>query len=244
MIESKRSESIAKLGAALAVAQGQIKTAKKDNIAKVKTKKGADFTYKYSTLDDIWEVSRKPLSDNGLSIIQIPINDETGFYLETILIHSSGEWISGRMTLPVVADRMSQLQAMGSAITYARRYALGAMVGVTTGDDDDGQQASSRQKFEATPEWQTPPVQPFPDNNPTLAEFTRKVKDAGFEPTDAAEVLKTAGFNGYDPGKASQMWEVIIAEYEARKAAQSLEFNESIPQVEQTAMDEVEAIAG
>jgi hypothetical protein len=131
------------LAAALAIAQGQIETASKDQTAKVKTKSGGEFTYKYSTLDDIWKVCRKPLSDNGLSVVQIPANDSDGFYLETILLHSSGEWMSGTLTLPIVADRMSQLQGIGSAITYARRYMLGAMVGVTTGDDDDGQSAGA-----------------------------------------------------------------------------------------------------
>ena len=143
MTESKRSESIANLAAALAIAQGQITTAPKDKVAGV-----GKFRYTYSTLDDIWKACRKPLSDNGLSVIQIPTNDADGFYLETILVHSSGEWISGTMVLPVLAGRMSELQAMGSAITYARRYMLGAIVGVTTDDDDDddGQTAAQAEK--------------------------------------------------------------------------------------------------
>ena len=143
---SDRSKEINELAAALAIAQGQIKTATKDNLAKVKMKSGGEYSYKYSTLDDIWEVARAPLSKNGLSVIQIPTNDESKLYLETILIHSSGQWISGTMILPIVAVRMSELQAMGSAITYARRYALGAMVGVTTGDDDDGHAAGDGAK--------------------------------------------------------------------------------------------------
>lgn len=136
-MDTKRSDSIANLAAALSVAQGQIKTAINDAKANTGT-----FTYSYATLDAIWETCRKPLSDNGLSVVQIPTNDQSGFYLETIIAHSSGEWISGIMTLPVSSGRMSELQAMGSAITYARRYMLGAMVGVATGDDDDGQQAA------------------------------------------------------------------------------------------------------
>ncbi len=143
---SDRSQEINELAAALAIAQGQMKSAAKDNLAKVKMKSGGEYSYKYSTLDDIWEVARVPLSKNGLSIIQIPMNDENKLYLETILIHASGQWISGTMILPIIAVRMSELQAMGSAITYARRYALGAMVGVTTGDDDDGQAAGDGKK--------------------------------------------------------------------------------------------------
>lgn len=140
-MKTKRSESIAQLAAALAVAQGAIKTAAKD--AEADTGK---FKYQYATLDSIWDACRKPLSDNGLSVIQIPANDEDGFHVETILAHSSGEWISGTMTLPVVAGRMNELQAMGSAITYARRYALAAMIGVASGADDDGQSAGQISK--------------------------------------------------------------------------------------------------
>jgi hypothetical protein len=147
MIESKRSESIMNLAAALAVAQGQIRTA-----AKSETANTGKFSYSYSPLDEIWDVARKPLSENGLSVVQVPTNDESGFYLETILIHSSGEWISGQMSLPVEAGRMSQLQAMGSAITYARRYMLSSMVGIATGDDDDGQAAA---QVERKPECMT-----------------------------------------------------------------------------------------
>jgi hypothetical protein len=128
-METKRSESVMNLAAALAVAQGQIKTASKD----------AKGNYsKYSTLDAIWDACRQPLAENGLSVVQIPLTGDNGFSLETILLHSSGEWVSGALTLAIVADRMNEHQALGTAITYARRYALAAMVGVASGDDDDG----------------------------------------------------------------------------------------------------------
>jgi hypothetical protein len=138
-MESKRSESIANLAAALAVAQGQIAIAPEDSVADT-----GKFKYNYATLDSIWEACRKPLSENGLSVVQIPTNDEAGISVETILLHSSGEWISGTITLPVASGRMSESQAVGSAITYARRYTLGAIVGVATGADDDGQAAGGR----------------------------------------------------------------------------------------------------
>ena len=130
-----RSEEINELALALSRAQGQIKSAPKD--AKVVGK----INYKYSTLDSIWEVCRKPLSDNGLAVIQLPAN-ENSLTLETVLLHSSGQWIGTILSLPESAGRMSELQAMGSALTYARRYMLGSIVGITTGDDDDGLKAS------------------------------------------------------------------------------------------------------
>jgi hypothetical protein len=171
IMKTKRSESIANLAAALAVAQGQIKTAAKD--AKADTGK---FSYSYATLDAIWEVARKPLSENGLSVIQIPTNDDGAFYLETILAHSSGEWISGTMMLPISSGRMSELQAMGSAITYARRYMLGAMVGVTTGDDDDGQRASNVSRNDEQPK----PVSPTMNVGKLLKRLNREDDIKGF----------------------------------------------------------------
>lgn len=130
MIESKRSESIMNLAAALAIAQGQIKTASKD----------AKGNYsKYSSLDAIWDACRQPLSENGLSVVQIPSTGENELLMETILLHSSGEWISGTISLPLVSGRTNEHQALGSAITYARRYSFAPMVGIASGDDDDGE---------------------------------------------------------------------------------------------------------
>lgn len=187
-METKRSESIMNLAAALAIAQGQITTAPKENVANTGT-----FSYKYSTLDDIWSVCRKPLAENGLSVIQIPANDETGFYLETILIHSSGEWISGLMSLPIIAGRMSELQAMGSAITYARRYMLGAMVGVTTGEDDDDGQAANRANQQQKPK----PVKPTMTPEKLLTRLNQEASVNGFY-TEVADIYQSVFTEGRD----------------------------------------------
>jgi hypothetical protein len=199
------------LAAALALAQGQIRTANKDSVAKVQMKSGGQFTYKYSTLDDNWAVARKPLSDNGLAVVQIPTNDESGFYLETTVLHSSGQWVSGVMVLPILTDRMSALQAMGSAITYARRYMLGAMVGVTTGDDDDGHQASTGDA--------TRQAARSGDNG--NGKFKKDVAEAwetflgrarielGLSEEDTKSMLKDLDFDGFKPEKAQEMFEIL-----------------------------------
>jgi hypothetical protein len=223
----KWSEARNELAAALAVAQGQMKTAKKDNVAEVKMSSGGKFSYKYSTLDDIWAVARKPLSDNGLSVIQIPVNGESGFYLETTLLHSSGQWVSGTMKIPVTAGRMSELQAMGSAITYARRYMLGAIVGVTTGDDDDGNMASDIGKENGEIKAYGPP-QDFgiqegewspPENwRPTLGKFFGCAIDRlKWTKDEIAAELKLAGYKGanYDPAMALDMWRVLEKKQDA-----------------------------
>lgn len=128
-----QSETIAQLATALAKAQALIKPASKDAV-------NPHFKSKYADLTAIWEACREPLTSQGLSVSQIPVSGEPGYLsLMTILMHESGEFIGG-----VFSVRLQQesAQAMGSALTYARRYALSALVGIVADDDDDGNEAS------------------------------------------------------------------------------------------------------
>lgn len=130
-----KSESIGALAAALAKAQGQIKGAMKDS-------ENPFFHSKYADLSAVWEACRKPLSDNGLSVVQtgdFELSVGT-FFLHTTLLHSSGEWIGGEIPVKPVKD---DPQGLGSAMTYARRYGLAAIVGVAP-EDDDGNAASGK----------------------------------------------------------------------------------------------------
>lgn len=205
----KWSEERHELAAALAQAQGEMQSATKDNVAIIKMTGGGQFSYKYSTLDEIWEMARKPLSKNGLSIVQIPINDENGFYVETTLLHSSGQWVSGLLSLPVVAGRMSELQAMGSAITYARRYMLGAMVGVTTGDDDDGRAANRASKHKQTPE--PVPVKPTMTPEKLLKRLNQETDVNGFY-TEVAQISQSIFTEGRDWPAAEDIdaWKMLF----------------------------------
>jgi hypothetical protein len=127
-----RSESIKELATALSKAQGEFDHAKKDV-------NNTFFKSKYADLANCIDAAKKPLSDNGLSIVQVVDMSESGdLLLETMLMHTSGEWISGRYPIsPVKNDP----QAYGSCIQYARRYAFSAMTGIAA-DDDDGNAAS------------------------------------------------------------------------------------------------------
>ena len=131
-----RSDSISKLATALAKAQGEIENATKDG-------KG---TYgKYATLASTWEAIRKPLSDNEIAVYQRIIRHGSRQVLATMLLHSSGEFIDD-CELELVYDnnnRMTAMQAMGSAVTYARRYTLQAVTGIAPTDDDDGAAAGN-----------------------------------------------------------------------------------------------------
>ena len=128
-----RSESIAALSAALSKAQGVMEGAKKDG-------DNPHFKSKFATLASVWDACRKPLADNGLSVVQSPGGSGAGLTVVTVLMHESGEWMEGMFTMTPTKD---DPQGVGSCLTYARRYALAAMVGVAP-EDDDGNEASAK----------------------------------------------------------------------------------------------------
>ena len=129
-----KSESIKELATALSKAQSQFDHAKKDV-------KNEFFKSKYADLASVIDAAKEHLGKNGLSVSQLTNVDENGnILLETILMHSSGEWISGVYPIkPIKTDP----QAYGSAMTYARRYAFSAITGIAA-DDDDGNAASQQ----------------------------------------------------------------------------------------------------
>ena len=130
----KHSESIALLAGALAKAQLQIEPASKNAT-------NPHFRSHYADLASIWDACRGPLNTNGLSIVQFPCDGEVGRTgLCTMLLHSSGEFISEVVT---TRSQKDDPQGLGSALTYLRRYALAAVVGVTATEDDDGNAAST-----------------------------------------------------------------------------------------------------
>lgn len=128
-----QSESIKELATALAKAQGVMAGAKKDCT-------NPFFHSKYADLASMWDACRQPLSENGLSVVQTTHVDADRVYLLTQLFHNSGEWIQGKY--PITPTK-NDPQGMGSAITYARRYTLAAIVGIAP-EDDDGNAASGK----------------------------------------------------------------------------------------------------
>jgi hypothetical protein len=128
-----QSESIASLAKALSIVQGKMTYAVKDSA-------NPFFKSKYADLESVWDACRSLLAENGLCVMQFPGEFIDGcMSLTTILAHSSGEWIKQTMEVPVTKP---DAQGAGSAITYMRRYALAAVVGVVQADDD-GNAASS-----------------------------------------------------------------------------------------------------
>lgn len=127
------STTIGNLATALSLAQGEMGAAHKDA-------NNPFFRSKYADLTSVMDAVKGPFCKNGLSFTQLPGYAGDKLVLTTVLLHKSGEWISS--DTPILAAK-ADAQAMGSAITYARRYALQSIAGVTA-DDDDGNAASGQ----------------------------------------------------------------------------------------------------
>ncbi len=132
------SDQIDQIAAALAKAQGEMKAATKDAA-------NPHLRSKYATLAAIVDAIREPLSKHGLSVVQPIMETDTGPVLVTMLLHESGQWISSELKIRTGDGNrgITQVQALGSAITYTRRYALSAMLSIPV-EDDDGQSAAQQ----------------------------------------------------------------------------------------------------
>lgn len=132
-----KSETIAELAKALCKAQAVIEGAMKD-------KNNPAFRSKYADLAACWDAARKPLTDNGLSVMQFPRLTESGVEVETIVLHSSGEFMSETLGIPL---GKRDAHGVGAAITYGRRFGFSALVGICP-EDDDGNAAVGKGKHD------------------------------------------------------------------------------------------------
>jgi|HubBroStandDraft_3_1064219.scaffolds.fasta_scaffold00795_13 hypothetical protein len=131
MLEKIQSDQINELVSALAKAQGEITPAIKDS-------KNPFFKSSYADLTSVWSCCKDPLSRNGLAVIQTMDVKDGQQILITTLAHASGQWM--RSCMPILNEK-GNVQGMGAAITYSRRYALSAIIGITCDEDDDGNAA-------------------------------------------------------------------------------------------------------
>jgi hypothetical protein len=131
--QQTQSAELGALAAALVKAQTVMEGAKE-------TETNPYFKSSYADLKSVWAACKVPLTSNGLSIVQTVENGGEKAYLVTTLLHTSGQWI--RSYMPILMTKQDA-QSLGSAITYCRRYALAAIVGVCP-VDDDGEAAIGR----------------------------------------------------------------------------------------------------
>lgn len=124
---------LTKLAPALVKAQAEMKNASLN-------KTNPHFKSRYADLAEIRDTVMPVLAKHGLAVVQFTQVGSTGFFLVTRLLHESGEFLDSRYPLP---EDVTKPQAMGSAITYARRYMLAAICGITAEEDDDGNSAQN-----------------------------------------------------------------------------------------------------
>ena len=152
-----QSESIKNLAAALIAVQMELPPVTKD-------RENPYFHSKYVGLDTVMPAALKVLTAHGLGVVQSVGGDGNGgTTLTTMLLHESGEWLSDTQPLLLVKP---DPQGQGSAITYGRRYAIMAMLGLVADDDDDGAAASPpvdrRQEYNEYHEQNAAPRQSAP----------------------------------------------------------------------------------
>ena len=144
-----KSESIASLATAMAIAQGEIENADKNST-------NPHFRSKYADLAEILNTVRPVLSKHGISVMQFPSFSEGVARVETVIAHKSGEWMSETCSSPV---QKADPQGVGSALTYLRRYSLAAVTGIAQEDDDGNEASKPRASTQSKPVAQEQPLQ-------------------------------------------------------------------------------------
>ncbi len=137
----KSSEHINELADALSRAQGIMQIALKDS-------NNPFYKSSYADLTAIWQVAQAPLSANNLAVVQATRIENDKIIMENILMHKSGQWISSDYPVNFFDIQKKDAQGVGSAMTYARRYSLQALLGIVADQDDDGNAASAKKDKE------------------------------------------------------------------------------------------------
>ena len=180
------SPEIGQIAPAIVAAFGELSDVPKGREAKIPTKTGASYGYRYADLADALSMVRPILLKHGLAVTQTASNpDSDTVAITTTLIHASGEWM---MFSPLLLPNGRTAQETGSAITYGRRYSLLAVLGLAA-EDDDGASAAPRQSRPANnrqPErTATAPKKPTVAPSPEEEEIRRMLAEVTAETAKA-----------------------------------------------------------
>jgi len=127
------SDEIGELGAALAKAQEAMEQPQKNKTATIELSKGGKYSYSYADLPTVIDHLKKALPKHGLSYVQRTRIDSNRLILDTVLVHSSGQWISSQWPLEVSKDP----KQTAASLTYGRRYSLTSLCGISAEETDD-----------------------------------------------------------------------------------------------------------
>jgi hypothetical protein len=218
----ERSEQINELAKALSLAQGEIKPAVKDAV-------NPFFKSKYADLAAVWDACRGPLVKAGLAISQHPTTEGNVVTIETIVMHTSGQWMASKLSMTA---KENTPQGLGGVISYARRYSLSSIMGISSEEELDGNvngngQAEAKPKPLAKPQdprFSDPSQVPTSVPKGSLSEQTMKSLEK------ARESLGTDMFDGLLGGQGYKVIADIKTEEEAGKVVRLLRevYEESI----------------
>jgi hypothetical protein len=198
------SQSTKEIAAALTAFQAEVKMVVKDAV-------NPFFKSKYASLENVIATIKFPLVNNGLSYVQLPDGDG----LTTIVMHKSGEWIKATANLELKGHTP---QDQGSAITYMRRYALSAALGLATEDDDDGNAATqaSKEKPAAKP---VPPKRVADKRDAQKARIKELIDDISLVPLSTGLEYREYVRNNFYLELEPQNYTAIVARLEALQSA-------------------------
>lgn len=187
-----QSESVQKLAEALAKAQAEMPIVPMNSINPFLKNRFAD-------LGAVIQSSRPVLAKHGLSITQFPISDGANVGVTSTLMHSSGEWMSQTVSLPLAEEKgKSAAQVAGSIVTYLRRYSWSSILGLYADEDTDGHQPEKKSEPKRSPEQNMkelgyPEDQKLRTDNPA---WTAEQKNALIEAKLAKDDFSAAGMLG------------------------------------------------
>lgn len=166
-IDCQYSPTIGRIALALSQAQGEFQMPVKNCEAKVQGQtasgKSYDYTFRYADLGAILDAVRGPLAKHEIAFLQPTRYSEFGTYLDTLLIHSSGEWI--RWSIAISLE--GKTQEIGGRLTYFKRY-MASAIGIAADEDDDANHASGNQAqiTRAEPQQRSTPLARGPQRDP------------------------------------------------------------------------------
>jgi hypothetical protein len=177
-----KSDNIAELAAALSKFQAECP-------AVPKSSRNPFLKNKYASLDNVVNYTRAALTNNGLSVSQMPLNEGQ---LVTILMHSSGQYISGvcEFRQPEFEKGKSLAQLAGSTITYQRRYAYAAILGIVSDEDTDGNDGTPVGRAQAKKAAANKPAPKKEDNTEVPKRLEAALIKKGKTKAEAIEIVK------------------------------------------------------
>ena len=190
----EKSESIKSLATAMAKAQGEIENAGKNSV-------NPHFKSKYADLAEVLNTMRPVWSANGLAIMQFPSYHDGIASVETLISHSSGEWISSRASAQVGRP---DAPGIGSATTYLRRYSAAAAAGIAQEDDDSNASIGKKPEPKSA-------LDMIPDDKPN-ADLVYKFADSITVVKDALSGLTAKTLEGADLSAAVEAWNELDKE--------------------------------